>query len=54
MWERFMADLREEHLGAPPPDRSRTGGKSVRQILQAGYEEVVESRRDEAKAFPQP
>jgi len=37
MWERFMAELREEHLGAP----ARNGGPSVRATLQAGYEAVV-------------
>lgn len=36
MWERFMAELREEHLGVaagPPPD-----GLTVRDRLQAAYE----------------
>jgi hypothetical protein len=39
MWERFMAELREEHLGAPPAGRQ--GEASVRATLQAGYEAVV-------------
>jgi DNA-binding HxlR family transcriptional regulator len=41
MWEQFMGDLREEHLYAPPPNRSATGGMSVRARLQAAYEEVA-------------
>lgn len=36
MWARFMADLRAEHLGAAP-----RGGPTVREELQAAYEEVV-------------
>jgi len=39
MWEDFMADLREEHLGVP---HSRPEGQlKVRERLQAAYEEVV-------------
>jgi DNA-binding HxlR family transcriptional regulator len=39
MWERFMAELREEHLGIPANRR----GKTVREVLQEAYEEVVNS-----------
>jgi len=42
MWERFMAELREEHLGERPERRRR--GPSVRATLQAAYEEVVRRR----------
>ncbi len=50
MWEQFMAELREEHLGAPVPDRSRTGGRTVRQTLQAAYEAVLARQAAEAAA----
>ncbi|MCV3239479.1 winged helix-turn-helix transcriptional regulator [Mesorhizobium sp. ZC-5] len=50
MWNQFMAELREEHLGAPAPDRSRTGGKTVRQTLQAAYEAVVARQAADATA----
>lgn len=39
--ERFMDELREEHLGQPPRHRKAPGTPSVRQELQAAYEEVV-------------
>lgn len=42
MWERFMAELREEHLGESPERRRR--GPSVRATLQAAYEGVVRRR----------
>jgi DNA-binding HxlR family transcriptional regulator len=41
MWERFMAELREEHLGTPSGGRPERGGASVAAELQAAYEEVV-------------
>jgi DNA-binding HxlR family transcriptional regulator len=41
MWERFMAELREEHLGVPAEDRSEPVGTSVSAKLQAAYEEIV-------------
>jgi DNA-binding HxlR family transcriptional regulator len=42
MWERFMAELREEHLGDAPSDaRPGAGGASVAAELQAAYEEVL-------------
>jgi DNA-binding HxlR family transcriptional regulator len=37
MWDRFMAELREEHLGIA----AGTKGASVRAMLQAGYEAVM-------------
>jgi len=40
MWSRFMADLREEHLGIP----SKRRGKTVRGILQEAYERVVKGQ----------
>jgi DNA-binding HxlR family transcriptional regulator len=44
LWKRFMAELREEHLGAPP--RSPRGkSASVRKQLQAAYEAVVARRQ---------
>lgn len=41
MWDRFMAELREEHLGLPagPPP----GGATVRERLQEAYLSVVAS-----------
>jgi DNA-binding HxlR family transcriptional regulator len=43
LWKRFMAELREEHLGAPRPTRGK--GASVRKQLQAAYEAVVARRQ---------
>lgn len=43
MWERFMAELREEHLGAQGDGHPKRGGASVAATLQAAYEEVVAS-----------
>lgn len=39
MWEEFMQDLREEHLGLPRP--AGRPGPSVRARLRAAYEAVV-------------
>ena len=36
LWDRFMDELRAEHLGAPVPN-----GPTVREELQAAYEEVA-------------
>lgn len=41
LWERFMAELREEHLGIP----AGSDGPSVREALQAAYEAKVADRR---------
>jgi DNA-binding HxlR family transcriptional regulator len=41
MWERFMVELREEHLGAPPDGGGRRGGTTVVAELRAAYEEVL-------------
>jgi DNA-binding HxlR family transcriptional regulator len=41
MQERFMAELREEHLGAPSDGGGQPGGTSVAAELRAAYEEVV-------------
>jgi DNA-binding HxlR family transcriptional regulator len=38
LWEKFMAELRIEHLGAPA---NSSAEQSVRETLQAAYEEVV-------------
>src|SRR3712207_6503561 len=40
MWDRFMAELREEHLGLPPGGRFEPGDGSVAAELQAAYEEI--------------
>ena len=40
LWDRFMAELREEHLGAAS-DHGPSRGASVRATLQAAYEAVV-------------
>jgi DNA-binding HxlR family transcriptional regulator len=41
MWERFMVELREEHLGAPASGRPKAGAASVAAELRAAHEEVV-------------
>ena len=42
MWERFMVELREEHLGAPPDGgRPKAGAASVAAELRAAHDEVV-------------
>jgi DNA-binding HxlR family transcriptional regulator len=40
MWARFMAELREVHLGIPPA-RKRKPGTSVTEQLRAAYEATV-------------
>ncbi|MGI6856511.1 winged helix-turn-helix transcriptional regulator [Mesorhizobium sp. 1B3] len=47
LWERFMAELREEHLGKP----AGTAGPSVRETLQAAYEAKV-ANRQKAERLP--
>ena len=47
MWERFMQELREEHLGASPP---KSRGPSVRATLQAGYLAVMARKSAEGAA----
>lgn len=44
MWQKFMAELRVEQLGAPPEG---LGGPSVRETLQAAYEDVVARQKSE-------
>lgn len=41
MWERFMRELRAEHLGTRADGRSESGDNSVVAELRAAYEEVV-------------
>ena len=41
MWDRFMAELREEDLGLPPGGRLEPDDGSVAAELQAAYEEVL-------------
>ena len=41
MWERFMSELREEHLAVPPDGRFGSGGESVAATLQSAYEQVL-------------
>jgi DNA-binding HxlR family transcriptional regulator len=45
LWNEFMSELRETHLGAPARRRSKSGGPSVAARLQAAYEAVVARRR---------
>lgn len=45
MWEAFMQELREEHLGAVSPRRRKAGQASVRAKLQAAYEAAVAKSR---------
>lgn len=42
LWERFMGELREEHLGIP----AGTDGPAVRETLQAAYEAKVAERQE--------
>ena len=41
MWERFMSELREEHLDTLAEGSSEAGVASVAATLQAAYEEVL-------------
>jgi hypothetical protein len=45
MWERFMSELCEEHIGPSDGGGSDPGEVSVTAILQAAYEEVVAGGR---------
>ena len=45
MWEDFMAELREAHLGIAPAGRKRRG-PGVRERLQAAYETVRARQAD--------
>ena len=47
MWERFMQELREEHLGARRPSRA---APSVRATLQAGYLAVMARKAAQGSA----
>lgn len=40
MWNRFMQELREEHLGSSTGSPRSSRRPSVREILRAGYEKV--------------
>ena len=51
LWEEFMSELRETHLGAAPRIR-RARRESVAARLQAAYEEVVARRRMTGGAAP--
>ena len=44
LWEAFMDDLREAHLGPAARRRPRPRGPSVGERLRAAYEEVVARR----------
>jgi DNA-binding HxlR family transcriptional regulator len=48
LWEEFMAELRETHLGASARRRSKSSGPSVAARLQAAYEAVVARRKRSA------
>ncbi|MCZ0734298.1 winged helix-turn-helix transcriptional regulator [Phreatobacter sp. AB_2022a] len=50
LWERFMAELREEHLGIPLADGPHS--PTVRETLQAAYLEVVARRAAAEPATP--
>ncbi|MDJ1157759.1 helix-turn-helix domain-containing protein [Chelatococcus sp. SYSU_G07232] len=45
LWEAFMSELRETHLGAPAGAGAQPGGASVAARMQAAYDEVVAQRR---------
>jgi DNA-binding HxlR family transcriptional regulator len=44
MWDEFMSELRETHLGIPRPLRSKSVGGSVATTLQAAYERAIARR----------
>jgi hypothetical protein len=44
LWQQFMAELREAHLGTPAR-RRKAGEPSVGARLQAAYEAVVARRK---------
>lgn len=46
MWERFMSELREEHLDTLADGGSEAGGASVAAELQAAYEAAVADPRE--------
>lgn len=50
MWQDFMEELREVHLGAPPRDRAGT----VADRLRAAYEAVVAGHREPDAGRPAP
>ncbi|HYH95014.1 hypothetical protein [Hyalangium sp.] len=45
LWDQFMAELREAHLGLP----ARRAGPSVAEQLRAAYEEVRAQRRGKTR-----
>ena len=45
LWDEFMSELREAHLGAPARRRPKSAGPSVAARLQAAYEAVVAKRK---------
>ena len=45
LWDEFMSELREAHLGAAGRQRPKSGGASVTDRLQAAYEAVVAKRK---------
>jgi DNA-binding HxlR family transcriptional regulator len=45
LWDEFMSELREAHLGASARQRRRSEGPSVTERLQAAYEAVVAKRK---------
>jgi hypothetical protein len=48
LWDEFMAELHEAHLGAPSRRRARVDGPPVTAKLQAAYESVVARRKKSA------
>src|SRR5262245_34294244 len=51
MWDRFMAELRTRHLGAPP-EHAQPRDTSVAATLQAAYERVVADRNAGRRPAP--
>jgi DNA-binding HxlR family transcriptional regulator len=45
LWDQFMRELRQEHLGRAAAGRPPDAAASVRATLQSAYERVVEDRR---------
>ena len=54
MWDQFMTELRQEHLGAPSPRGRKKYAPSVREALQSAYEEVVRRMAREGRKRSRP
>jgi DNA-binding HxlR family transcriptional regulator len=49
LWDQFMRELRQEHLGRPTAGRSPGTAPSVRETMQSAYERAVARRKGAAR-----